>query len=234
MGGIAFLGLNEASGMGGLILGTGCNSCYVEKGEKIKKLSMANDMIVNCESGNFSGAPEGAADEILDRSSNNPGTFRFEKKMSGVYLGKIVTQLARLAAERGLMSEGFGNPDYEAFAAHEIDSFIRGDDNRICQMCVGDDAKVLHVLVDMCFERAARLVTANIAALCIHTDSGKTPQAPFVLVPEGSVFHGSLLFRSKFDSYLDGYMKEKLGRHVVIRAAENATIAGAALAALLN
>lgn len=234
MGGVASLGLHDADGMAGLILGTGCNVCYLERGERIKKLPSASDMIVNCESGNFSGGGGGALDDILDLESVNPGTFRFEKMMSGVYLGQLISHIAHYASREGILSEAFKNIGDGYFTAHEIDSFVRGDDNRISRMCTGDDAQLLHTIVDMCFERAARLVCASIAALCIYSDGGRTPERPFYLVPEGSMFHSSLFFRDKFDRYMQEHIKGRLNRYVEIRSAENSTLAGAALAALLN
>lgn len=234
MGGVAHLGLHNADGMAGLILGTGYNVCYLESGEKIKKLPKTWDMIINCESGNFTGGGGGEADNILDAVSKNPGAFRFEKMMSGVYLGQLITHIAQFASQEGLLSADFGSTGGEYFTAPEIDLFIRGEDNRILRMCKGDDEEVLRGIVDMCFERAAKLVCANIAALCIHCGGGKSPDAPFYLVPEGSMFHSSLLFREKFDRYMDSYIKARLGRFVQIRSAENSTMAGAALAALLN
>ena len=234
MGTAACFGLENVDGVAALVLGTGCNSCYMEKGEKILKLNHAGDMIVNCESGGFTGGGGGKADDVLDCNSGTPGTFRFEKMMSGIYLGRLVTHIARLAADAGLMSAAFGNPGGEYFTATELDSFIRGGENRICAMCKGSDAETLSGIVDMVFERAAKLICANIAALCIHCDGGKKPETPFLLAAEGSMFQHALLFRDKLDYHLDTHIRQGLGRFVAISTAEDATMAGSALAALLN
>ena len=56
MGGVAEYTLSGFDGICGLILGTGYNTCCLEKGENISKLDKASDMIINCESGNFTKA----------------------------------------------------------------------------------------------------------------------------------------------------------------------------------
>jgi len=233
MGGIATLRLSDCDGLAGLILGTGNNTCYTEKGEKIKKLKNAKDMIINCESGNFSKAYLGISDKNMDLNSDNPGGFLFEKMLSGVYHGKVITNTAALAASEGLLSGAFGEV-LPPFTTPELDDFLRGVDNRAAKICSGDDAEVLRYIIDESFERAAKLVCANISALMLHCDGGKTAEKPFCVVAEGSTFYNSLLFRGKLDKYVESYIEGELSRHVVFRGGENLTLTGAALAALLN
>lgn len=234
LGGVATLDLSNGDGMAGLIMGTGCNSCYTERADRLRRLSFPRNMIVNCESGNFSGSRSGVADDMLDMASVNPGTFGFEKKMSGVYMGQVIENTAALAAERGLLSEGFLKPQASVMATPELDNFLRGEKNRVAELCIGKDKEVLTAIIDMAFERAAKLVCANICALCLHCDAGNSEQHPFYVVAEGSMFYSSLLFKGKLDKYLESHVKAKLGRHVSICRAENSTMAGAALAALIN
>ena len=101
-------------------------------------------------------------------------------------------------------------------------------------MCVGDDRELLTAIIDRSFERAARLVCANILALCLQVDGGKSEARPFCVVAEGSTFHNSLLFKSKLQRLLNDHVKEKRSRHIICVQAENSTMAGTALAALLN
>lgn len=233
MGGIATLKISECDGFAGLILGTGNNTCYTEKGDRIKKLSNAKDMIINCESGNFSKAFLGASDKNMDLSSDNPGGFLFEKMLSGVYHGKVITNTASLAAKAGLLSKAFGEVT-PPFTTPELDDFLREKNNRVAEMCVGDDAKILEYFIDQSFERAAKLVCANIAALMLHCNGGKKAARPFCVVAEGSTFYNSLLFRDKLDKYVRSVIEGELSRYVVFRGGENLTLTGAALAALLN
>ncbi len=233
MGGVAALGLEEKGGLAGFILGTGCNSCYCERGEKIWKLNNAPDMIINCESGIFDKAFRGSSDFLADGESDIPGDHVFEKMMSGAYHGSVITHTCVLAERKGLLSAAFRD-GFEKFTTPELDDFLRGSDNRIARMCSGDDAQTLRVIIDRSFERAARLSCANIAALCLHCDGGKTPEQPFLVVAEGSTFYNSLLFRDKLQNLVEEHIKGELERYVAFKRAENSTMAGAALAALLN
>lgn len=234
MGGKACLGFSEEGGLAGLILGTGSNTCYLEKGQRVKKLRDAGDMLINCESGNFSGAFRGIPDRRLDAGTKDPGKFCFEKMMSGAYMGKLVTETALLASGEGLLSPAFGELTSEPFTALEVDGFLRGEDVRAARLCQGQDKEVLSSLIDMLFERSARLVCAVISALCVHCGGGLGEEAPFVVVAEGSMFWESLLFREKLERYLSAHVEHVMKRHVRIVRAENSTMAGSALSALLN
>lgn len=231
LGGMAAPGLDPKGGVAGLILGTGCNTCYAERGERIKKLHGAGNMIVNCESGNFSRAFRGRADEMVDASSENPGAYRFEKMLSGVYLGRVVTCEAQLAAKEGLLSAAFrdiGAP----FTAPELDDFLRGGENRAAALCRGTDREALARLIDLSFARAGKLICANVLALCLHCDGGKTAAYPFSVVAEGSTFYKSLLLRDKLGGYMKSVAQEAYGRRIAFYRAERATLNGAAFAAL--
>jgi hexokinase len=233
MGGIATLKLSDYDGFAGLILGTGNNACYAEKAEKIVKLSDARDMIINCETGSFSKAFRGLSDEIMDVVSDNPGEYLFEKMLSGAYHGKVITNTAELASKSGLLSENFAGIT-PPFSTPELDDFLRGKDNRAAKMCIGTDAEVLREIIDNSFERAAKLVCANIAAICLHCDGGKSAERPFCVIAEGSTFYNSLLFKEKFDKHVKSFIEGRLSRHVVFFRGENVTLSGAAYSALLN
>jgi len=101
-------------------------------------------------------------------------------------------------------------------------------------MCEKADADVLREIIDNSFERAAKLVCANIAAICLHCDGGKSAERPFCVIAEGSTFYNSLLFKEKFDKHVKNYIEGKLNRHVVFYRGENVTLTGAAYSALIN
>jgi len=63
----------------GSIIGTGHNSCYLEKGT-----------IINLEAGNFHLLPRTRYDRILDQKSWQPGSQILEKMVSGQYIGELV------------------------------------------------------------------------------------------------------------------------------------------------
>ncbi|KAH6870649.1 glucokinase GLK1 [Alternaria rosae] len=88
----------------GAIFGTGTNGAYVEKLDKVKKMSKdtstgaydksTGEMIVNTEWGSFDNSlrtlPNSPYDVQLDKDSVNPGIQMFEKRVSGMFLGELL------------------------------------------------------------------------------------------------------------------------------------------------
>ena len=88
----------------GAIFGTGTNGAYVEKLDRVTKMSTLSGstdydkstghMIVNTEWGSFDNQmtvlPNTPYDTSLDRESLNPGIHLFEKRISGMFLGEIL------------------------------------------------------------------------------------------------------------------------------------------------
>lgn len=79
----------------GLIVGTGNNMATFLPASRIPKLDAAwqGPVAVNLESGNFHPPHLHAADEAIDRASDNPGKQRYEKAVSGFYLPQLLQQL---------------------------------------------------------------------------------------------------------------------------------------------
>ena len=235
MGGLARLGDIEHDGAAGLIIGTGTNTCYSEKGQSIGKLDNAPDMIINMESGCFDKALRGEADLRFDAGTAIPGDHAFEKMFSGAYHGGVITTTAMLAAEAGLFSDGFGERLKNAakFEMTEIDEFLKAPmgGGRLASLCCsGDDAAALECIIDRSFERAAKLVCGNIAAVMLRCGGGV--KAPFMVTADGSAFHKSLLLRPKLDKWVKSYIEDGLGRRVVLVEAKDGNLLGAALSAV--
>lgn len=83
----------------GLIVGTGCNMCYVERVEEAELFEGASNgkthMLINTEWGAFgdNGALEFVRtryDREIDEHSINRGKQTFEKMISGMYMGELV------------------------------------------------------------------------------------------------------------------------------------------------
>lgn len=92
----------------GFILGTGTNIAYIESNKnitKIKGLDPSQAMVINIESGNFDGAGASEFDDRFDASTSDPGVGRFEKMISGAYLGGLGLILLKCAATDGLFSK---------------------------------------------------------------------------------------------------------------------------------
>ncbi|XP_048368706.1 hexokinase-2-like isoform X2 [Sphaerodactylus townsendi] len=96
----------------GLIVGTGSNACYMEEMKNVELVEGDEGrMCINMEWGSF--GDNGCLDDIrtefdvvVDENSLNAGKQRFEKMISGMYLGEIVRNILIRFTERGLLFRG--------------------------------------------------------------------------------------------------------------------------------
>ncbi|KAI5770831.1 HK2 [Gulo gulo luscus] len=96
----------------GLIVGTGSNACYMEEMRNVELVEGEEGrMCVNMEWGAF--GDNGCLDDFrtefdvaVDELSLNPGRQRFEKMISGMYLGEIVRNILIDFTKRGLLFRG--------------------------------------------------------------------------------------------------------------------------------
>ncbi|KAL4636042.1 hexokinase-2-like [Arapaima gigas] len=96
----------------GLIVGTGTNACYMEEMPNVELVAGEEGrMCINMEWGAF--GDNGELDDIctefdraVDNSSANPGRQRYEKMISGMYLGEIVRNILLDFTAKGLLFRG--------------------------------------------------------------------------------------------------------------------------------
>lgn len=91
----------------------------------------------------------------------------------------------------------------------------------------------LFTLLDACFERAARIVAVNLAAVISKSGQGKNPCYPVLIAAEGTTFYKARLFRGKLDFYVRSFINDQLGLYCEFVKAENATLVGTAIAGLV-
>ncbi|KAM6473992.1 hexokinase-3 [Liasis olivaceus] len=96
----------------GLIVGTGCNACYMEEMRNVSIIE-GNEgrMCINMEWGAF--GDDGCLDHYItpyddkvDKESLNPSQQRYEKLISGMYLGEIVRYVLLDLAHRKILFKG--------------------------------------------------------------------------------------------------------------------------------
>ncbi|NXA03005.1 HXK2 protein, partial [Sapayoa aenigma] len=100
----------------GLIVGTGTNACYMEEMRNVGTVEGEQGrMCINMEWGAF--GDNGCLDHIftsfdrvVDEDTINPGKQRFEKLISGMYLGEIVRHILLAMADRQLLFKGNPSP----------------------------------------------------------------------------------------------------------------------------
>ncbi|MGN1399837.1 MAG: hypothetical protein ACI4WG_07565 [Erysipelotrichaceae bacterium] len=223
----------------GLILGTGTNSAYIEKTALITKIAGCpmEEMIINTESGMFDKVNQGYFDKIVDDNSFNPGDSKFEKMISGIYLGSVINQTIKQAAKEGL----FSNPEQiitlSDFTMVEVDSFLRKpfSDNLLANATASlHDKELLYFFIDQALERSSKLVVANLASDIIQMDRGKSICSPVRIMIEGSTYHKCYSFKEKINKYMIDYVNGQLKRYYCVVNDNDANLAGSAVAALKN
>ncbi|XP_039212712.1 hexokinase-3 isoform X1 [Crotalus tigris] len=167
----------------GLIVGTGCNACYMEEMRNVGSME-SNDgrMCINMEWGAF--GDDGCLDhyitpydDIVDKESLNPNQQRFEKMISGMYLGEIVRYvLLELASRKilfrdhelkGLQNKGIFPT--KLLSDIENDSESRQHVYHILEELglpvSPEDAKVVKEVCHTVTSRAAMMCAAGVAAV---------------------------------------------------------------------
>lgn len=240
----------------GVIVGTGCNAAYMESLDRIPKLEnkinphedgLPNEMCINTEWGGF--GDDGKLDEFLtkydnqlDANSINQGKQRFEKTISGMYMGEIVRVVLEDLTKQGLLFGG----DYDEISrpgcfptklVSDIEKQMQSDDDEnpfskikemledvgIWNATASDCANVAYVC-SLVSTRAAHFCACGIAALL------KRMNRPFVTVGvDGSVYRFHPTFKDLLDTKIDELVD---GKHeFILVLSEDGSGKGAAVAA---
>ncbi|MBK5721277.1 hexokinase [Dysgonomonas sp. Marseille-P4677] len=218
-----FAGLTDSSydAYIGLIVGTGTNMATFISPDKIKKLNpeyKGTGLIpVNLESGNFYPPHLTVIDDKVDACSDSKGAQRFEKAVSGMYLGEI-------------LKSAFPCDEFEArFDAQKLTSIMNYPD--IHKKKYVDVSRWI-------YKRSAQLVAASLAGLVLVLVSHDSSIKKIRLVAEGSLFWSEYKRGKNYKKLVDEELKnllEELGHgsvHVDITKMENANLIGSAIAAL--
>lgn len=224
----------------GFILGTGMNVAYPET--RIPKIGFESPdapQIVVCETGSFRTRYTGRLDDEFDRTTKNPGAYTFEKTMSGAYLGPLTLYMLKKAVADGvlrfrkseeLLAMNFQTKDLNAFmhaplAGEGPIGSLFGADER-------DALATLVFLTSMVTERAALFAAASVASAVERTAAGFDPFVPVRVAVEGTTYMIYKGMRAALESYLHAMVSAKAPRSLVISPVEQASLFGAAVAAL--
>ncbi len=205
----------------GLIVGTGTNMATFVHTDKIKKLSseykQTGLLPVNLESGNFYPPHLTVIDDKVDVASISKGAQRFEKAVSGMYLGEILKSV-------------FPCDEFEEkFDAQKLTRIMNYPDIH--------KKKYVRVATDI-YERSAKLVAASLSGLVLTLLSQNSAIKKVQLTAEGSLFWSE---HTKGKNYKELVLKElhkllaEFGHddiQVHIMQMDNANLIGSAIAAL--
>lgn len=205
----------------GLIVGTGTNMATFFPAERIKKLNPASGVKglvpVNLESGNFCPPFLTTVDDTVDATSDNPGRQRFEKAVSGLYLGDI-------------LKSAFPFEEFEEkFDARNLSSIMNYPD-------IYKDTYVR--VAQWIYNRSAQLVAASLAGLILLLKSCDADLRNICLVAEGSLFWSENRKDKNYHLLVMEKLRELLGElgmpdvEVHIDKMDNANLIGTAIAAL--
>ncbi|XP_050543267.1 hexokinase type 2 isoform X2 [Daktulosphaira vitifoliae] len=201
----------------GVIVGTGCNACYVEKVENSELFDGDKSkphVIINTEWGAF--GDDGKLDSIrtqydreIDEVSLNPGCQRFEKMTGGMYMGEIVRLIIVDLARQNKLFEGriseqmktrgaFGTSfisDIESDKANYRETLKVLNEMGISDPSLVDCANVRYIC-ECVSRRSAHLVSAGLAVLL-----NKMNEKSVTIGVDGSVY--------RFHPYFHKLMVEK-------------------------
>ncbi len=205
----------------GLIVGTGTNMATFIPSDKITKLDpechVQGLIPVNLESGNFYPPFLTAVDDTVDATSDSLGKQRFEKAVSGMYLGDILKAAFPL--------EEFE----EKFDARKLTAIMNYPDIH----------KDIYVQVaHWIYNRSAQLVAASLAGLIALLKSYNRDIHRVCLIAEGSLFWSesrkdknyNILVMEKLQELLCELVLEDVEVH--INSMDNANLIGTGIAAL--
>ncbi|MCR5760844.1 MAG: hexokinase [Sphaerochaetaceae bacterium] len=198
----------------GFILGTGTNTAYIEKGS-----------IINEESGGLN-LTLGDIDEKFLASTLDPHSYRFEKMISGKYLGPGCLFVLREAQAEGLISSKTVLP--ENLHSSDISAFLTGEESNL-KIENSEDSETALVLIKAYISRTAKLVAANLAASILKTEYGK--DKPVLINADGSTFYFVPGLKEQTESYLATFLNN-YDRSAVFTQIENSPALGSAIGAL--
>jgi hexokinase len=227
----------------GYILGTGTNTCYIESTKNILKLKSsdpARSQIINIETGKFDKVTQTDLDILFDNSTMNPGDYRFEKMIAGGYLGGICLTTLKSAAREGVFTQNAAIAilALDDLTSEEANTYVTNP-TAICGslfQCMKDktDAENCIKIIDSIIDRAAKLVAANLAAVILKTEKGKSAEKPILITIEGTTFYKMHNLCKYFESYLEEYLQGDRKRYYEFTEVQQSSLVGAALAALIN
>jgi hexokinase len=246
---------NEPDCKIGLIVGTGSNACYVEKKSNIELGGEKDgDMIVNMEWGAC--GDDGALDEFrneyddyIDEASLNLGKQKFEKMISGMYLGEIVRLcLCKLVDQNvifhGLRPEVLFQPgSFKSSFVSQIESSAIEDgmvavQNILASLDIdrarGADCAVVTRVCQAVSNRAAHLCAAGIAAVArkVKQNHPEDDQLVMICGVDGTLYKKHPTFSKKMNNKVQQLVMDH-GIDVQFQLSYDGSGKGAALVACL-
>jgi len=225
----------------GFILGTGFNTAYPETNiPKIKFNSPSSPQIVVCETGNFDVHYRGQLDKEYDSTTKNPGSYFLEKATAGAYLGPLTLHILKQAIKDNLLH--FKKSD-ELLAMANLETRFLNEFNHAPLSAQGplgslfapnetDALAAVQYLSSIVTERGALFSAAVVAATVERVSHSFEPFSPVRIAVEGTTYMIYKGMRRSLESYLHQMLYTNKPRPYVVSPVEQASLFGAAVAAL--
>jgi hexokinase len=227
----------------GFILGTGTNTCYIESNSNILKtsnLDLSKSQIINIESGSFGKVPQTDIDKSFDNTTANPGNYKLEKMFAGGYFGDLCLTALKSASKEGVFSDSAaaGLTSINGLSSEDANNFVSNPVTYTGSLvnCIRNqsDKEGFIEIIECLINRSAKLVAANLAAVILKTDKGKSQKKPILITIEGTTFYKMHNLQSQFEMYLKEYLEGENQRFYEFIEVQQSSLVGAALAALIN
>jgi len=227
----------------GYILGTGTNTCYIENNLNIlknKSLDPDKSQIINIESGAFGKVPQTDIDIEFDNTTVNPGNYKLEKMFAGGYFGGLCLTALKSAAREGIFLAETTSVlmSINELSSEDLNNYVSNPKSGRSPLHMGilnkTDKENCIEIIECLIDRSAKLVAANMAAVILKTNKGKSAERPILITIEGTTFYKMHKLRSHFEKYLQEYLRNEKQRFYEFTEVNQSSLVGAALAALIN
>ncbi|MCL2185810.1 MAG: hexokinase [Treponema sp.] len=231
----------EAGPVIGFILGTGFNTAYPESSiPKIKFNSHSSPQIVVCETGNFDVRYRGKLDIEYDNTTKNPGVYFLEKATSGAYLGPLTLHIIKQAIKDNIIK--FKKSDELLAITHFETRFLnefthspltaQGPLGSLFAHNESDALAAVQYITSIVTERGALFSAAVLAATIERISSSFEPYSPIRIAVEGTTYLIYKGMRRSLEAYLHKMLYREKPLPYVVSPVEQASLFGAAVAAL--
>jgi len=225
----------------GFILGTGFNTAYTETViPKVGFNSPSSPQIVVCESGNFNVKYRGKLDKEYDNTTKNPDGYLLEKATAGAYLGPLTLHILKQAIKDKVLSfrksdELLNMPHLETRTLNEFTHAPLSNQGPLGSLFGADESAALasmQYITSIVTERGALFSAAVLAATVIKAGGGFEPYSPVRVAVEGTTYLIYKGMRRSLESHLHQMLFKEKPRPYIVSPVEQASLFGAAVAAL--
>ncbi len=224
----------------GFILGTGINIAYPEKEIPKINFSSSQAQVVVCETGNFTSRYVGILDRGYDQTTKNPGAYTFEKATAGAYLGPLTHFIMKQAIRDKVLSFKKSGEllSMQTLQTRDLNEFMHAPltgKGPVGELFGPDERDALTsfvYLTSIITERAGIFAGTAVAASIDRIGTGYDPMVPVRVAVEGTTYVIYKGLREALESHLHILLNSHAPRSYVISPVEQASLFGAAVAAL--